>query len=469
MDRRVGLTCVLLAACAAAGCAGRLAGPQSVPASHGVLYLYLEALPDEAAGLHAEISALDALDAEGTARPLALRLSALDGAGPRGQRLLASGPLPAGSYRGLAVTVASARLAGAHGPSELQLPEEPAASECAFSIEAGRATVLSARLQAGASLVGGVRFQPLLTAAPPGALAPGLRAAATIGRDATLAIFHKLAGEVFAVLRTGPGPSSVALDPRRELAFVASADGDALEVYDLVKLALDQRFPVLAGDQPSAVALSADGATLACVHAGSNVLGIYDTPVLAERFRVPVGLEPSMVLLDGDGRHAFVINGGSDTLTVVDLVEGTAGRTVATDDGPTFAAFDRSGRRLYVIHRVSPYLTVFELPRLAVERRVYVGPEASAIAVDRRTDRVFLARRGTGRIEVFDPASLFPVDSIATAGDVSFLAVSPEGDQLYAALPRTREILSVRIAGSRVVTATDVGQDPGWIAVAGER
>jgi len=469
MERRIGLSCVLLACLAASGCAARPGDPRTLPGEAGTLYLYLDALPEEAAGLQAGVAALDALDRQGTAHALALRLTTLDGTGPRRQRLLASGPLPAGSYAGLAVTVASARLTGEHGPAELEVPAEPVVSESAFAIEAGRATVLTARFQARASLAEGVRFRPVLTAAPPGVLAPGLRAAAAIAGDSSLVLFHKLDGDVFGVLRTGPGPSAVVFDSTRELAFVASRGGDALEVYDLVKLALEQSFPVLAGDEPAALALSADGATLACAHAGSNTLGIYDAPVLAERFRVPVGLEPAMVVLDAAGRNAFVVNTGSDTLSVVDLDAGRVERSAATDDGPVFAALDRSGRRLYVIHRASPYLTVFELPRLAVERRIHVGADAAALAVDPRTDRVFLARRGAGRIEVFDPASLLPVDSIDAPGDASFLAVAPEGDRLYACAPRAREIRSVRLEGGRVLAATDVGSDPAWVAVAGGR
>ncbi|HKZ75510.1 MAG TPA: hypothetical protein VJ259_02480, partial [Actinomycetota bacterium] len=372
MRRRACLLGVTLAFGLGSGCAGRVPLSHGAPGDSGILYLYLDALPDEAKPLRAEIASVDALDATGAAHRLGLRLGVLDGGSPPRQRLMATGALPAGRYRGLAVSAVSARLAGDRGPGALQTPEEPVVTDAPFVVEERGATVLSLRLQVGASIPEGIRFQPVLSAGPPGVLASGLFALATSRSDGALVVFHRLAGEVFGVLRTGPAPIGVALEADRQIAFVASSEGDSIEAFDLSRMTRDQRFPVLAGDRPSAVALSRDGRTLACAHAGSNVLGVYDAPVLAERFRVGVGLEPSAVLLDPGGRRAFVLNTGSDTLTVVDLIDGMTERTIATDDGPIFGAVDRAGHRLYVIHRDSPHVVVVTLSRLAVERRVYV-------------------------------------------------------------------------------------------------
>lgn len=459
---------LLGAAALGASCAA-LQGPKTLPSDSGVLYLYLAALPDEAQSLQFEIDSIAALDGAGVPRPLEVRSRSVAGAAPRRQKLLAMGALPTGTYRALAISLRSARRRVEGEAGDLQVSEEPAAVEASFTIESGKALVLDLRLQLHASIVEGNHFAPVFTAGTRGMLAQGLYALGSSSSDGALVLFHKLSGEVFDVLRTGPRPVGVVLDSERRRAFVASSEGDTLEVYDIPRGVREQRFPVLVGDRPSGIALAPDGRTLACTLTGANALGIYDAPALAERARVGVGLEPSAVLIDPSGRKAYVFNSASANLTVVDLVAGSAAGTIATDAEPVFGAFDRAGRRLYVIHRRSPYLLVLGLPRLAVERRAYIGPNASAIAVDSRTDHVFVARRGTGQVEVLDPISFLVIDAIEIGSDVSFLAVSREDDRLYAAAGDAREVRSIPLTGARVAAITEFGREPVWIAVAGER
>ena len=112
---------IVLAALALPGCTARRPAEGSDPEAPAV-FVYLDALPAEAAALQAELGSVRLVDEEGTARSLELTLTRLDGAADRRQRLLAWGLVPAGSYRGLAVEVRTATLRGGSGPGALQLP-----------------------------------------------------------------------------------------------------------------------------------------------------------------------------------------------------------------------------------------------------------------------------------------------------------------------------------------------------------
>lgn len=469
--RRLSLLCLCLTTTIAAGCAPRptIDAAASIPSRSGLLYLYLQPLPREADGLRAEIGSVAALAADGVSHPLNLENSVIDGTAPKRQRLLSAGPLPAGTYRGILVTAASARLVAPRGAGDLRVSDAPRLTEASFTVAEGRATLLTLRLQGEAAIVEGYAFEPTFSAGQSSAtgLAPGATAVATVTDAAVLVVFHKLSGEVFDVLRTERGPRGTAYDSGRDRAYVACADADVVEAFDLARSAREQALPLLLGDQPAGLALARDGRTIVVANTGSNTVTVLNAPQLEERFRVPVGREPVTVLLDPDERRALVVQRGSNAVSIVDLASGALVGSFATEEGPVFAAFARDGRRLFVIHRDSPNILLVDFGTLQIERRVYVGVGATAIAVDPVTDRVYLARRGTGQIEVFDPASLLPIETVRIGADVAFLDIDDESEQLLAAIPKARESRAIRLSGGATSAVTDLGGNPAWIDVAG--
>lgn len=464
---------LLVALIALAGCAAERNPADRSPAAQrrdggGALFLYVQPLPPEADGLRVEIGGLAAVPAaSGAAVPLVLRSAVLDGSAERRQRLLGWADLPAGRYAGISIDVRSATLAGSRGSGALAVPGESRMLETPLVIERGAAVVRTLRLQAGASVSGGYAFEPVFTAAAPGELAPEATAVTTVPARSALAVFHKLRGEVFDVLRTAERPTAAVYDPARRRAFVAGSAGDVVEVYDLDRGLREQVFPLLLGDRPSGLARTRDGRTLLTVNPGSATVTVLDAPVLAERFRVPLGKEPVAAVVSPDDRSVFVFDRGADSIFVIDPRLGSVRGVVAVEDGPVYGAFSARGDRLLVIHEGSPNLLAVDLGTLTVTRRAYAGLGATAIAVDPRTDRIHLARRGTGEIEVFDPQSLLPIDTIPTGGDVTFMTIDSDSDHLYAAV--AGEVRIIRPVDGRTAAVAELGGDPGWIDVSGSR
>jgi len=466
--------CLILLTLACAGCVRTAPGPRAlpvVPPGSGLLYVYLDALPPEADGVRAELAGLRALGADGNAVPLPLALDALDASLPRRQRLLAAGPVPARSYVGLELEIASARLGEGDRAAALALPAPTRLVEQPFAVADQRVAVLRLGFARDVPVVRGHAFEPELAAGLPRAseLAPDATAVAVIDGPSALAVFHKIDGQVFDILRTGEGPSSVAYDPDRQRAYVACAGADVVESFDLTRGTREQSHPLLLGDRPSGLALTRDGLTLVVANAGSNTVTVLDAPSLAERFRVTVGRDPVAVRIHPSGQRAIVFQLGNDSLAVVDLVRGVVLGTVVVDGGPVHGAFDPRGELLYVVHRHSPYLVVVDVDELRVTTRQYVGSGALAIAVDPRGGRVFLSRAGSAGLEVFDPPSLLPVQTVDLGGAASGLAIDGETEQLLAAVPEARQVRILRLNGLAPSAATDLGGAPVWGDVAGSR
>ncbi|HXV77400.1 MAG TPA: hypothetical protein VD788_13870, partial [Candidatus Polarisedimenticolaceae bacterium] len=100
-----------------------LAGCQAVPSTtprapltdDGLLYVYLRPLSAKLERLSIEIGSASAQATGGEEWPLELQLQRISSRHVGRERLLAVATLPAGSYRGLTVRIAGARLAGTSG------------------------------------------------------------------------------------------------------------------------------------------------------------------------------------------------------------------------------------------------------------------------------------------------------------------------------------------------------------------
>ena len=465
----IGVVAISCAGCAPASRDAR--ATPDVPPGSGVLHVYLRPLPPEAAGVLAEVASVAAVGEDGTAHALTLVHATLDGSLAPRQRLLARGTIPAAGYTGIEIRFASARLGTGSRAAELAVANAPQRVELSFRLAEQQALAVQLALPRDVPVVQAYSFEPRLSAGIPNAteLAPSATGVATVGGTSLLVVFHKLSGDVFAILRTAASPRATAYDPERQLAYVACSAADAVESFDLARGVRDQRFPLLLGDRPTGLALTADGLTLVVSNAGSDTVTILDAPGLAERSRVTVGREPVSVLIDPTGARAIVFQLGNDSLALVDLARGAVVGTVVLEGAPLWGAFDPRGELLYVIHRHSPLLAVVDLGALEVTARPYVGGGAQAIAVDPRNGRVFVARAGVGGLEVFDPSSLLPIQTLDLRGDAAFLIADPESEQVYAALPSAEQVLVLRVAGGAASAVAELGGEPRWVDVAGHR
>jgi YVTN family beta-propeller protein len=439
------------------------------PRVGGKIYVYLQPLRDSSSRLIFEIEDFSAVKEDGTRVPLAPRFRSLDSAEAKRERLLAGGVLTAGSYRGLALEVARATIRRGGGPADLRVPDAPVEIEIPFRVQPDRAIVLALDLEVGDSVREGYRFEPAVSVGAPAPVATGLLGVATSRGSDTVTLFDKVTGRIADVVPAGPEPAGVVVDRIRQRAYVALTGSDSVAVLDLQERRIVNRLRLNGGDEVAELALSPGGRTLITANPGSDTVSFIDALGVVALDRVPVGNRPGSVTIGPAGQRAYVFNRASAAITVLDVARRRVAGSIAVDSGPFRGRLNRDGDRLFVIHETVPYLTVIDPTTLSVTERIYVGGGATAIKLDPRNDRIYLARRNSGVIDVYDPLSLQPLDTIPVRGNVSTLAIDDEGNNLLVVEPEARRVRILRLVGRRAVAETDLGDDPFWVALMGER
>jgi YVTN family beta-propeller protein len=152
----------------------------------------------------------------------------------------------------------------------------------------------------------------------------------------------------------------VAVSPRGQMAYVANATFDRLQVVDLDPVSPNDHTKVAetsTGSRPVAVAVSADGALIGVANEGSNSIGLYGTGSEAQIVRVTpavgmpgdqvavvftTGFDPTGVRFDvGEGAFAAartIVAGSAASFTVPTSKQRQASLTaLETDGSPTLA------------------------------------------------------------------------------------------------------------------------------------
>jgi YVTN family beta-propeller protein len=451
------------------GCQARSIFVRPVLETEGELFVYLEELPPETAPLVFRLEEISAMREDGTILPLSISRAEVRREGVQKHRLIASGAIPPGRYIGLSFTVKDASWKEEGGETVLQIPKEPARAEIIFTVNRKRGTVLSLSLRFRDSVTGGGQFLPVFNAVVPGKISTGLNGFASNRSTNTITIFDKVSGEVVGIVPTGAGPAGMVLDQGKRRTYVALSREDAVEVIDVLKGEIIDRLRLRAGDNPIELALAPDGGKLLSVNAGSNTVSVIDPVALIEEVRIPVGNGPRSLVVDRTGRRAYVINSLSDSISILDIPLRRVAATIRTEASPLRGEFNRDGSRFYLAHRLSPYLAVIDTASFSIIKRIYVGTETTALKVDPRTGRIYLARSHTGQVEIFDPFSSLPIDFIRTEADVAYMTIDGEENNLVLALPEKKTVRAIRLNSKGVAAQIDVGDDPYWISLMGER
>ena len=164
-----------------------------------------------------------------------------------------------------------------------------------------------------------------------------------------------------------------------------------------------------------------------------------------------------------------MFNGLSNSFTVIDIPNrGTIG-TVSTEFTPLRGQFNRRGDRLYVIHEGSSNLLEFDAAFLTLLRKDKVKFGEYAIKVDNRTDYVYLGRKRDFIVEIYEPTLFNVIGFIDTGGEIEYMTIDGEQYYLYLVNLDRKTVMVVNLVSRKVVTEFDVGQDPYWVTMMGER
>jgi len=452
------------------GCQATLSRLRPPLEEEGEVYLYIQPFPQEADRLRFTIENIFAVSGDGREVPLEIRLRELKSSETRRQRLLAYGQLPPGPYVGLSFKIRNAILKVEDGEANLLVPDVPVRTDFPFTVIRKRAYVVSLTFNYGESISGSVRFSPIFSAFIPARPIISLSGYVSNTGSNNITVFDKRLGQVVGVIATGRGPAGMALDQRLRRVYVALSGEDAVEVIDVTGGEIINRVRLSQGDRPQEMALTPDGKFLLTLNAGSNTVSFIDSLSLFELGRVNVGNGAHSILLDPNtGRRAYVFNRLSSTISVLDIPNRGIVTTLSTDPGPLRGQFNGRGDRLYVIHELTNYLTVIDPSSLSTLRRFQVRIGMNSIKVDNRTDLVYLGRKNDIMIEVYDPLSFVPVDIIKTGGTIAYTTIDGEENSLYLVNEDRKSLMVNSLVRKRPVYEIDVGEEPYWVVVMGER
>jgi len=457
---------LLLGACTAAPSVVRPALEEE-----GEIYIYLDAFPQEADALKFRVEEISALGEDGSRYPLTMKIEDLSLSAVDRQRLLAWGVLPPGKYLGLSVKVKEAVLETGEAESiALALPEEPGTSEFPFEIERKKSLMLSFRFLYAESVGTDLSFTPVFSVESPALPVQSLLGYAVNYGSNTITIFNKREFRVTGVLATGRGPRGMALDPIGKRAYVSLSDEDAVDAIDTITGEFVGRINLRAGDFPTELALTPNGDSLLIVNTGSDSVSVADPFSLAEIERITVGDGPNSILLEPvTGQKAYVFNTLSNTISILDIPNRALSGTLSTETGPLRGQLNRDQDRLYVIHQDSPYLNVFDAASLQLLKRELVGLGVISIKVDTDTDFIYLGRRPDPAMYLLDPFSFVSMGMVRTGGSVAYMTIDGEENNLYLLIPEQNELLIMELVSRRIIARMDMGEEPAWVTLIGER
>ena len=467
--RRV-LGLILLFAVLSGCAAGKVPAVRpSEGAGGGTAFVYLKPFPREADRFFFSIERVSARREDGQEIPFLVNLKEIEGRHLKRERLLAQADLPPGRYLGLSFTVGKATLETEEGRADLRVPQEPVRIDFSFSLRKGQALVLSMAVLYADSIQEGFFFSPVVSLAIPAKPNPALTGFVSSRDGNVVTVFDKLSGEVAGILPAGRNPSGMVLDPRGMKAYVAITGEDSIGVINILSSSSIDVFRLRSGDRPQELALTPDGATLVVANSGSRTVSLLAPPSLTELSRITVGEGPRSVVVDASGKKAFVFNTLSDSISVIDIPSRTVFATIPTDPRPLRGQLNHKGERLYIIHENSPLLTVLDPLSLAVVKRAFVGGGVIGLRVGSAIEQIYLSKRRGDRVEVYDPVSFSPRYVLATGGEVSYMTMDEEENPLVLVMPEEKSIKAVNPISRTTILEIDLGAEPYWVSLMGER
>lgn len=453
-------------------CAGCMQVRQAVKpplVNDGELFLYCEPFPQDAGRLEMSVESLSAIRDDGLAVPLTPEVKDFTLADMHRQRLISREVLPPGRYKGIAIKLKSATLNGEDGKIRLLVPEQAYENRALFTIQSGKASVVSLELKYRDAIGDGISFNPVFLSMIPPTPLPELTGYLSNQAGNTITVFDRRSARIGQMIETGRGPAGLALDQSRLLLYVALTGEDAVGVIDVKDNDFIDRIRLTSGDAPHFLVLTPDGRTAVTANTGSNTVSIIDLQSRFEVARVPVGNGPEYVLMDRDGRLAYVFNRLSNSIAVVDIAKRAMTGTLPTESGPLYGQLNRKGDRLFVYHDMSPNILVIALDGLAATRRINAGTGVRSLKVNPLTDQIYVGNSFGGIIDIYDPFTLVATDFLTADGGVGYMTIDGEENNLLVIHPRSRLLRLINLISKKERGLLDTGAEPYSVVFFGER
>jgi len=223
-------------------------------------------------------------------------------------------------------------------------------------------------------------------------------------------------------------------------------------------------------DAPREITLTPDGKTLLTVNPGSNTVSVVDALAYLEVTRLQVGNNPTSILMDPTGSKAYVFNSFSQNISVIDIASRSVAATAPAEPGSARGQFGRNGDVIYTIYDMSPYLRVIgAFPSLALVQRYLVGMGMQSIKLDTQTNLLYTGKRFGSGIEIYEPTTFIRIETVKTDGSVVYMSIDGEQNNLFAVNGDKKSVQVINLVSREIIAEFDVGDEPFWISLMGER
>jgi len=462
------LLCVLLFLLSTACTLKSTQGQPAVSAS-GSFSLFLQPLPQEAHRLTFSLSDLVALGTDGREVPLRLQQSHFEAESMNDQqKRLAKHHLPPGRYQGIALRVAAASWRGQDGDVALLAPPGRIQVEQEFTIDKDQSETLFLSLSAERLVTDEAFFTPQFTLWEPERILANLKGFVSNRGSQSLSLFNKRQAWIVGAIQVGKGPAGLVLDQRRGWLYIALAEENAIEIFDVNSGKLFGRVRLQSGDQPTELALSISGTILLALNKGSHSISIIDPQAQFETGRVHLVSEPSGIFIGPDETRAYVVHGPSSTITLINLQTQQIQHTEPLEQAPLDGVCSADGRTLYLINDFSADLTVLNATSLTLKQRIFIGDGALAIKADSAGGLLYIGKQN-GEIAVVDPRAAMAIDTYTLSGPVRDLTIDNEENTLFAVLPQSGTLVKIDLISKQERGRMELEAESQAVVVMGER
>lgn len=198
--------------------------------------------------------------------------------------------------------------------------------------------------------------------------------------------------------------------------------------------------------QPTAVAVSPDGARLYVTSAQASVLTALDAASLQVLWTVPIAGGADDVVVAPSGAVGYVASSGSRSVSVVDLRQGSVRSTITVKAGADALAVTPDGSQVWVLSsggeqnlsggatsRNAGTLTVVSGRTLRPSRTMPAGTIPREVVISPSGARAYVLSWGSNEVWAYNARSFRVLDRIVTRSWPNALAINPEGTRLLVA------------------------------------
>lgn len=260
-------------------------------------------------------------------------------------------------------------------------------------------------------------------------------------------------------------PSAVAISADGTLAYVTDKTQDSVAVVDLATGNVVHTYSV--GDQPTTIAVHADGRIYVGYKGGVNVIN----PTSGDVKTLAISGGVRQVIVSPDGTRVYATKTGTVTPGIV--VINTSTDTVTTTFGYTasylaFAGNDSS--KIYATDTAGLALAVLKASDGSLLGVTYVITDPGPLTVNAAGTRAYVTTPTAIKVyNISDPSHLSVVQTIALSSAPDAIALSPDGTLAYLSSAASGHITVVDLtAGSVLGTGTEVAGSHSGLALSAD-